>query len=126
MEGVAQSLILFEMSESPEPLREFAEIIVVMVEEIHKAAGMVWDLSNEKKIHESIVRISQLENDADAVYFSVIADLFRRGDGKTPIEIMKCKEVYQGLEDACDESQEVTHVLRTLVINNTSVAAPLL
>ena len=117
MEGVAQYLILFEISESPEPLRKFAEIIVAMVEEIHKATGMVWDLSNEKKIHESIVRISQLENDADAVYFGVIADLFK-SDGKTPIEIMKWKEVYQGLEDACDECKEFTHVLGNVVIKN--------
>jgi uncharacterized protein len=118
MEGVAQYLILFEISESPEPLRKFAEIIVSMVEEIHKATGMVWDLANEKKIHESIVRISALENEADALYFKVIGDLFRAGDGKSPLEIMKWKEVYQGLEDACDECKDYTHVLGNVVIKN--------
>ena len=99
-------------------LRKFAEILVAMVEEIHKATGMVWDLSNEKKIQDAIVRISVLENEADALYFSVIADLFRGGDGKTPIEILKWKEVYQGLEDACDECKEFTHVLGNVVIKN--------
>ena len=118
MEGVAQYLILFEIEESPEPLRKFAEIIVSMVEEIHTATGLVWDLSNEKKIHESIVRISALENEADAVYFGVIAELFRGGDGKTPVEILKWKEIYQGLEDACDECKEFTHVLGNVVIKN--------
>lgn len=118
MEGVAQYLILFEIKESPEPLRKFAEIIVSMVEEIHRATGMVWDLSNEKKIHEAIVRISQLENDADALYFSVIADLFKEGSGKTPIEILKWKEIYQGLEDACDECKDFTHVLGNVVVKN--------
>jgi predicted phosphate transport protein (TIGR00153 family) len=118
MEGVAQYLILFEIKESPEPLRKFAEIIVSMVEEIHRATGMVWDLSNEKKIQEAIVRISQLENDADAIYFSVIADLFKEGSGKTPIEILKWKEIYQGLEDACDECKDFTHVLGNVVIKN--------
>ena len=118
LEGVAQYLILFEIHDSPEPLRRFADIIVAMVEEIHKATGMVWDLSNEKKIQDAIVRISVLENEADALYFSVIADLFRGGDGKTPIEILKWKEVYQGLEDACDECKEFTHVLGNVVIKN--------
>jgi len=118
LEGVAQFLILFEIGESPEPLRKFATIIVAMVEEIHKATGMVWDLSNEKKIQESIVRISVLENEADALYFRVIADLFRGADGKTPIEIMKWKEIYQGLEDACDECKDFTHVLGNIVIKN--------
>jgi len=118
MEGVAQYLILFEIKDSPEPLRKFAEIIVSMVEEIHKATGWVWDLSNEKQIYESIVRISALENEADAVYFGVIADLFKEGSGKTPVEILKWKEIYQGLEDACDECKEFTHVLGNVVIKN--------
>jgi predicted phosphate transport protein (TIGR00153 family) len=118
MEGVAQYLILFEIKESPEPLRKFAEIIVAMVEEIHKATSMVWDLSNEKQIQDAIVRISVLENEADAVYFGVIADLFKEGSGKTPVEILKWKEIYQGLEDACDECKEFTHVLGNVVIKN--------
>src|SRR5712691_2885915 len=76
VEGVAQYLVLFEIEESPEPLRQFAAILVSMVEEIHQVTGMIWDLANEKKIHESIVRISNLENEADALYFKVIGDLF--------------------------------------------------
>ena len=118
MESVAQNLVLFEISESPEPLRRFADIIVAMVQEIHKATGMVWDLSNEKQIQESIVRISQLENEGDALYANVIADLFRAKDGKSPVEIMKWKEIYQGLEDACDECKDFTHVLGNVVIKN--------
>jgi uncharacterized protein Yka (UPF0111/DUF47 family) len=48
----------------------------------------------------------------------VLADLFRGADGKTPIEIMKWKEIYQGLEDACDECKDFTHVLGNIVIKN--------
>ncbi len=118
IEGVALYLIVFEIHESPEPLRRFAEIIVSMVEEIHKATGMVWDLSNEKQIHESIVRISNLENEADALYFNVIADLFNGRDGRNPVEILKWKEVYQGLEDAADQCKDFTHVLGNVVIKN--------
>jgi predicted phosphate transport protein (TIGR00153 family) len=117
MEAVTQNLVLFEIDESPDPLRRFAELIVGMVEEIHKALGMIWDLSNEKKIHESIVRISQLENEGDALYSNVIAELFRSTD-KTPVEIMKWKEIYQGLEDACDECKDFTHVLGNVVVKN--------
>jgi len=118
LEGVAQYLVLFEITDSPEPLRKFAQILVAMVEEIHTATGLVWDLANEKKIQDAIVRISVLENEADALYFQVIAQLFRGAEGKTPIEIMKWKEIYQGLEDACDECKDFTHVLGNVVIKN--------
>ena len=118
MEGVAQFLILFEIAESPAPLRQFAEIIGKMVDEIHTATSMIWDLANEKKIHEAVVRISKLENDADALYFSVIGDLFKSGQGRDPIEILKWKEIYQGLEDACDECKDFTHTLSNVVVKN--------
>jgi len=118
LEGVAQFLVLFEIDESPEPLRKFAEIIVSMVEEIHKATALIWDLGNEKVIRQSIVRISQLENEADTLYFGVIADLFRSGEGKKPLEIMKWKEIYQGLEDACDECKDFTHTLGNVLVKN--------
>jgi uncharacterized protein len=118
LEGVAQYLILFEIADSPEPLRQFAAIILAMVEEIHTATGLVWDLSNERQIQAAIVRISLLENDADAIYFKVVADLFRSGNGQDPVQIMKWKEIYQGLEDACDECKDYTHILGNVVIKN--------
>jgi predicted phosphate transport protein (TIGR00153 family) len=118
LEGVAQYLVLFEIAESPEPLRKFAELILSMVEEIHTATGLVWDLSNEKTIQAAIVRISQLENEGDALYLSVIGDLFKGKDGRSPVEILKWKEIYQGLEDACDECKDFTHALGNIVIKN--------
>jgi uncharacterized protein Yka (UPF0111/DUF47 family) len=64
------------------------------------------------------VRISELENQADALYNSVIAELFR-SESRNPVEIMKWKEVYDGLEDACDECREYSHVLGNVVLKNS-------
>ena len=116
LEGVAQYLILFELAESPAVLRQFADILVAMSEEIDRATGMVWDLANERKIGDAIVRISELENQADLLYNSVIAELFK--GKKDSIEIMKWKEVYQGLEDASDACKDYTHILGNVVIKN--------
>jgi predicted phosphate transport protein (TIGR00153 family) len=117
LESVAQYLVLFELGDSPEALRLFAEILVGMAAQIDRVTGMVWDLNNERQIHECIVRISELENQADALYGTVIADLFRAG-GRDPIRIMKWKEVYDGLEEACDACKDYTHVLGNVVIKN--------
>lgn len=117
LEGAAQYLVILELREAPEALQQFAEILVAMVEEIHRGITLVWDLSNAKTIQEAIVRISELENQADSLYYTVIADLFKR-DGRDPIEIMKWKEVYQGLEDACDQCKDFTHILGNVVLKN--------
>ncbi len=50
LEGVAQYLVLFELAESPEALRQFAEILVAMVErDRHASRSLIWDLANEKQ-----------------------------------------------------------------------------
>lgn len=117
LEGVAHYLVLFELTEAPPALRQFAEILVKMAEEIDRATSMIWDLANEKKIYESIVRISELENQGDSLYSTVTADLFK-GAGGNPIELLKWKEIYDGLEEACDACKDYTHVVGNVVIKN--------
>ena len=117
LEGAAQYLVILELREAPEALQQFAEILVAMVDEIHRATKLLWDLSNADEIQRCIVRISEHENQADSLYNTVIADLFKR-NGRDPIEIMKWKEVYQGLEDACDQCKDFTHILGNVVLKN--------
>ena len=117
MEGAAQYLVILELRDAPEALQQFAEILVAMVDEIHRATTLLWDLSNANEIQKGIVRISELENQADSLYNTVIADLLKK-NGRDPIEIMKWKEVYQGLEDACDQCKDYTHILGNVVLKN--------
>jgi len=117
LEGVAQHLILFELNEAPEALRHFAAILLEMTEQIGRSTDLVWDMANAKKIQEAVVRISELENQADSLYGTMIASLFK-GDGHSPTEIMKWKVVYDGLEDACDLCKDFTHVLGNVVLKN--------
>jgi predicted phosphate transport protein (TIGR00153 family) len=117
LESVAQYLVLFELHEATAGLRQFAVILVSMVEEIDQAMRLVWDLSHEKRIYASIVKISELENQGDALYNTVIADLFK-SDSRNPIEVLKWKEVYDGLEAACDLCKEFTHTLGNVIIKN--------
>ena len=118
IESVAQHLVLFELADSPAALKQFADILVEMVQEVHQVAGLVWNLAWGPVIRGSLVRISDLENKADALYNAVIADLFK-SKGRDPLEVMKWKEVYEGLEDACDACKDFGHVIGNIVTKNT-------
>jgi len=117
IEGVAQQLINFELAESPEELREFAEILVEMAAEIEQVTERIWNLTHQREIQQAIVRISDLENRADVLYNKVIADLFRP-NGRDPLQIMKWKEIYDGLENACDQCRDYTHIVGNIVVKN--------
>lgn len=118
LEGMAHALVLFDLGESPEGLRGFAQILATMAQEIDRVTGLIWDLANARKIQEGIVKMSDLENEADRLYNRMIADLFRT-KGRDPIEIMKWKEIYEGLENACDQCKNYTHVIGNIVVKNS-------
>jgi uncharacterized protein len=117
LEEVAQRLINFELAESPPQLRQFAEILVEMIAEIEGVTERIWNLSRSHEIQQAIVRISDLENKADDLYNKVIADLFR-SNGRDPLEIMKWKEIYDGLENACDQCKDYTHIVGNVIVKN--------
>jgi predicted phosphate transport protein (TIGR00153 family) len=117
LESVAQHLILFELGDSPAGLRQFAQILVAMVEQIDQATGLLWNQSDGKRIHQALVRISELENQGDKLYNTVIGDLFN-SKSLSPTDILKWKEVYEELEDACDQCKDFSHVLGNVVIKN--------
>jgi predicted phosphate transport protein (TIGR00153 family) len=118
LEGIARYLVIFEIDEAPEPLTRFAEILRDMIREIDTVTKLIWDLGNERRVRESMVRISELENQGDDLYITVLAEMFREDSGVEPIFAMKWKEIYQNLEDACDSCKDFTHIVGNVVIKN--------
>ena len=65
-----------------------------------------------------MVRVSELENQADALYRRSSPTCSAPTAAAIAIEVMKWKEIYQGLEDACDKCKDFTHVIGNIVIKN--------
>ena len=106
------------MEESPEALRRFAEILVAMAEEIDRIRGLIWDLGNEQQDPRvDGPRLGAREPGRRPLPHGDRRPL-QDGRRRTPIEILKWKEIYEGLEDACDACKDFTHVLGNMVIKN--------
>lgn len=117
LEGVAQQLVNFDLGESPEGLRRFAAILVEMATEIDKVTELLWNLDNQRQIQERNVRLSDLENQADVLYNTLIAELFK-ANGRDPLQILKWKEIYDGLENACDQCKDYSHIVGNVIVKN--------
>jgi len=115
IEDTGQYLVLFELAESQPALRDFAAILVGLAEQIDTATGLVWNMANQKPTQDCIVRVSELENQADALYNRVTAELFTQ-NGREPTDILKWKVVYDGLEAACDQCKKYSNVLGNVLI----------
>ena len=125
-ESVGQTLVLFELSASPEALQQFAHLLVLMAEQVDAAIRMIWDLKNENEIRRAMMQLGELENRGDALYQTVVAALFKGegsevtglpvGSARDPIELLKWKEIYDELENACDRSKDVAHIVGDILL----------
>jgi len=118
LEGIAQFIVLFESDVAPEPLVRFAEILLELVHQIDRITSLIWNPRNSEEISAAMVRISELENQADGLFMAALGSLFRGESGRDPIEVLKWKEIYQELEDACDKCKDFTHVVGNIVTKN--------
>lgn len=117
LESAVQYLVLFELAESPDALRQFADLLVKMVQELDRATTLMWDGANADQVREIVVRVSELENHADQLYNTVLADLFK-STGRNPLEIMKWKEVYSSCEEAADACRDYSNIIANVVVKN--------
>lgn len=125
-ESVGQTLVLFELSASPEALRQFANLLVLMAEQVDTAIRLIWDLKNENEIRRAMMQLGELENRGDALYQTVVAALFKGegsevtglavGAARDPIELLKWKEIYDELENACDRCKDVAHIVGDILL----------
>ena len=66
---------------------------------------------------EHCIEINRLENEADGIGRSAVADLF---DKETdPITLIKLKEVYEFFEATIDCCEDVADVLQNVVVKNS-------
>jgi len=85
------------------------------VDEIH-AAFISMRRVDEDEIDKRCREIDSLENEADVLLNDAVAELFK---GKDVIQIMKLKEIYEYLETATDKCEDVSLVLRDVVMTRS-------
>ena len=119
MEKVSSLMVqLNVVGSGSEELRQMSEILVSCTEEIERLVSWIWKPETLARAEDGLVHISELENQADALFGLVITKLF---DGAAPadaIEIMKWKEIYQSLEDSVDRTREVANAIGNIANKN--------
>lgn len=92
-----------------------AEIIGLVTLQIEIAVkGLSSPEKNRDKIMRACDEINILENKADHVYNLAISNLFEKE--KDTVELIKIKEVHQSLEKSVDKAEDVSDVIRTIMV----------
>ncbi len=111
MDAAANRIVLYEVKESTEAMKQFARIVARSVAEIHTAFVAMRHRGGDE-IDQKCIEVDTLENEADVILNDSVAKLFK---GSDVIQIMKLKEIYEELEIVTDKCEDVSQELRDIV-----------
>lgn len=113
--GASQRINLYKPKAIYPPFVEFAEIIHFAAGELELLLhGLKDAVKNKEKIIQGCISINTLENKADDLYHKGISDLFEYE--KDTIELIKNKEIFGTLEKAVDKAEDVSDIIKTILI----------
>jgi predicted phosphate transport protein (TIGR00153 family) len=113
IDAAATVIKLYKVTEARSGLRRLGEIIG---ESMDLLAEAMTGLERRKDVIELVVRVNQLEKEADRVHQDAIVMLF--DNEKDPIAVIKWKEIFDFLEAATDRCDDVANVLQGVVVKH--------
>ena len=115
MYAVMNRIVLFEIAGSTDSMRRFGDIVKASVEQIHKAMTSMRK-ADKAEIERACREVDSLENEADVLLNESVAALFR---SKDVIGILKLKEIYEILEKVTDKCEDLSFVIRDIMIKHS-------
>lgn len=114
VDGTARRVAMFHIDESREPARRLADVLM------RAAKALEFSVNGIKDIKTVLGRgreVKLLEEEGDAIYHEAVGALF---SGKADaLEVIKWKELYDTLERAVDECEDVSNVLEAIALKNS-------
>lgn len=116
MHTASDAMLIYKVDRPGPKAKELANIIVQEVIEVEKAINQLQNRAQLQQILPLCVEINRLENAADRIYRSALAELF---ENTTDISnIIKWREIYGHMESATDRCEDVANVLEGVALKH--------
>jgi predicted phosphate transport protein (TIGR00153 family) len=112
--SAADAMLLYGIEEPTQRARELSDVIVQITDEVGKAVSLLNKKLDQRQMLKYCVEINRLENVADRIYRSALAELF--ADSADVVYIMKWREIYEHMETTTDRCEDVANVLEGVAI----------
>ena len=117
LDDVILDIYMYHIDTIPEKTAELSRIVNRCVKALHEAAGELKSFKKPDTLRQLLVKVNDIETEADGVYLEAIHHLFgSTSDGKT---IVGTKAIYESLENWCDLCEHAADVIEQVIIKNT-------
>jgi uncharacterized protein len=113
IDGTARRAQIFQIQRIRPPAIVLAEVLSRAGRAVEEG---VRDMKNAKHVYAISEKLKVLEEEGDAVYHEAMGKLF--AEGGDALEVIKWKDLYDKLEDALDQCEDVGNVLQSIALKN--------
>jgi len=114
--AAADAMLLYKVDSPSQRAKELADIIVQAAAEVERAMPQLRHHAELKQILPRCVEINRLENMADRVFRSAMAELF--DDSTDFAYVIKWRQIYEHMEEATDRCEDVANVLEGVALKH--------
>jgi hypothetical protein len=116
IEASAVRMYLYKVKKPADEIKDLVMVLNQAISKIKMIVHQLRDKKNSKMILDACVEINTLENEGDYILRQAIARLFN-GD-TDPKELIKLKEIFERLEEAIDDCEDVSNVVEGIVLKH--------
>ena len=110
----AKKINFYRVNPNDTGIQKMAELIEQATIHIQSAVQELRNMKNLRKITEALVRVNDIENQADDIFDLSIEKLFNEeNDFK---EVIKKREIYQVMEIATDKCEDAANVIESIIV----------
>ncbi len=114
--AAADAMLIYKINQPSQRAKELADIIVQVTAEVERALLQLQHHAQLNQVLERCVEINRLENAADRVFHSAMAELF--DDSQDITYVIKWREIYEYMESATDRCEDVANVLEGIALKH--------
>ncbi len=116
VEAAVDRMALYEVARPTDEAIKLCSILAQATEETVKAVYGLRDLRKPEIVREACVAINRLENEGDQANRMALSKLFQMHDD--PIEALKWREIYDQIETAIDECEDVADIIESVMLKS--------
>jgi len=114
IEDVLINISIFNFKSIPQEFIEFSKVLESCCKALISSLTEFENHKKSKTLHEKIVEVNRLEEQADRLYMDGVRKLF--STTIDPIKIMVWKEVYDSFEKCCDACEDAANFIENIVM----------
>jgi predicted phosphate transport protein (TIGR00153 family) len=116
MDGCAHRFVMYKVTQAPKAVSQLIDVLILSINELKNGVYLLRNLNKTEAFQDTFKMVNEYENRADEIFDQAVADLFDKEEN--PIQIIKIKEIFVGLETATDKCEDAANVLEGILIKH--------